>query len=164
MAAPTVLQGDVTTTGVLNCKQLISREATITNAMIDPTAGIAATKIQKPRRIHYGQSGTAAAATIPIYVCNGATAAVESIRVGSIAACIGGATVTVDLKKNGTTILSSVVTLNSSNTARIVVDGTVSSPNLVADDFLELVITAAVGGGTLATGLFVQVEVFEDQP
>jgi hypothetical protein len=84
--------------------------------------------------------------------------------VGSIAKAIGDSTVTVDVKKNGTSVLSSVVTLNSSNTARIAVAATIdgTQDDLVAGDWLEVVITISAGTGTLPTGVFVQVEVDQD--
>ena len=103
----------------------------------------------------YATSGTAASATVPIHVAEG-DGALVALRCGSIAIAIGAATVTVDLKKNGTTVLSSVVTLDSANTARILEDATISSAAYSEDDFFELVIVATAGGGTIPTGLIVQ--------
>jgi hypothetical protein len=68
--------------------------------------------------------------------------------------------VTVDLRKNGTTVLSAVITLNNANTARVAVAGALSVTTLVAGDVLE-VVTATAGGGTLATGVFAIVTVNE---
>lgn len=158
------IDGNLVVTDNINCKTLTAREGGITNAAIAAAAAIAATKIQKPRLLRYWKAGTAASESVPIYVCLGATATLQSIKVGSIAIAVGSATVTVDLKKNGTTVLSAVVTLNSANTARVAVDGTITVPGAVVGDFYELVITATAAGGTIPTGLFVEVEVFEDQP
>jgi hypothetical protein len=79
-----------------------------------------------------------------------------------VAIAVGGATVTVDVKKNGATVLSSVITLDSGNTARIMENGTLSGTTLAAGDFLEAVIVATAGGGTIPTGLLVQVIIDED--
>lgn len=157
------IHGDVSILGNLTARTFTPPALSVSNAAIAAAAGIAATKIQKPRLIEYGQSGTAASATIPIYVCNGATATIVSLKAGSIGLNVGDSTVTVDLKKNGASILSAVITLNASNVARVLEAATLASTSLVADDFLELVIVPTVGTGTLATGLFVQLEIHEDQ-
>ncbi len=155
--------GDMSVLGDLSCRTFTPPAGCVSNASVAAGAGIAATKIQKPRLIHYGQSGTAVSVTIPIYVCLGATATLQSFKAGSIVLNIGAATVTIDLKKNGSTILSAVITLDTANIARVLEAAAFTSASLVAGDFLELVITATIGGGTLATGLFVQAEIFEDQ-
>lgn len=85
---------------------------------------------------------------------------VNEVLAGSIAAAIGDSTVTLDVKKNGTTILSAVITLDNSNTARVAELGAISGGGtFVAGDWFETVITATVGTGTLPTGVFVQLEV-----
>lgn len=121
-------------------------------------ASIATSKLVHKHRKSYGQSGTAASATIPIHVAIGATLTIVAIKAGSIAACTGNATITVDLKKNGTTCLTGVITLDSANSARVVESGTLSVTSGVAGDFFELVIVATVGTGALGTGLLVEVE------
>lgn len=156
-------EGDINVLGAVLCQSFSPPAGSIANAAISAAAAIAATKIQKARLIPYGQSGTAASATIPIYVCQGSTATIQSLKAGSIGLNVGAATVTVDLKKNGTTILSAVITLDTGNVARVLESAAFASVALVAGDFLELVIVATAGGGTLATGLFVQAEIFEDQ-
>lgn len=125
-------------------------------------AGIDAGALDHQHRIHYGTSGTAASATVPIYECRGSTGRIRQIRAGSIAIAIGAATVTIDLKKNGTTCLSAVITLDTGNTARISEAGTLTVTSLVVGDLLELVIVATAGGGTLPTGMWVDVTVDED--
>ena len=88
---------------------------------------------------------------------------VNSVKAGSIAAAIGDSTVTIDIKKNGSTILSAVITLDSSNTARITEAGTISrAGTFVAGDWYEVVIIATAGTRTLPTGVFVLCEVDQD--
>ncbi len=135
----------------------------ISDVTVAPDAGIQATKLEHQYELTYGQPNTAATTiTLPLHVVRGATATLESICAGSIVAAIGGASVTVDLKKNGTTCLTGVITLDSGNTAYIPEAGVVSVSAAVADAVYTLVITATVGGGTLPTGLFVTVKIRED--
>jgi hypothetical protein len=67
----------------------------------------------------------------------------------------GGMSVTVDLRKNGTTVLTAVITLNAASTAYANTDGAISVGPYVAGDVFEIVITATAGGGTLPQGVFV---------
>lgn len=135
----------------------------VTNAKVAAGAAIAASKLVHQHRINYSQPNTTATAvTQVIYRCYGATGTIKEIAAGSIGIAVGAATVTVDVKKNGTTVLSGVITLDSGNTARVAELGTVSVPALAAGDVLEVVTTATAGGGTIPTGLFVSVTVEED--
>jgi hypothetical protein len=89
---------------------------------------------------------------------------INSVKAGSIVAATGDSTVTIDVRKNGTTVLSGTIALDSANTARVVEAGTVdgAQDDVVADDWIEVVISVSAGTGTLPTGLFVQVEIDED--
>jgi hypothetical protein len=133
----------------------------ITDSHVQAGAGIAASKIEHQYTITYGQTGTGTAATIPIHVAYG-DGEIVSFRAGSIAIAVGAATCTVDLKKNGSSVLSSVITLDSANTARVMEAGTLSSSTYSNDDFFEVVVTATAGGGTIPTGLAVQAVLRED--
>lgn len=133
------------------------------NTNVSASAAIAHTKLQHQHRARYSQPNTTATTeTKVIYVCYGATGTILDFRAGSIVACAGAATITLDLKKNGTTVLSGVITLDNANTARVVEAGTLSVTTLVVGDVLEVVATATAGGGTLGTGLFASVTVAED--
>lgn len=84
---------------------------------------------------------------------------VNEVIVGSIGIAVGNAITTVDVRRNGTTILSAVVTLDSANATRIVESGAISGAGtFVAGDWYDVVITATIGTGTLPTGVFVQME------
>src|SRR4051812_46702505 len=84
----------------------------------------------------YGQNGTAAAATQVLHEVRGTNATLRGIRAGSVVACTGNATITVDVKKNGTTILSATIVLDNANTAYISEAGTIPNGTLVAGDVL----------------------------
>lgn len=149
--------GDVTVIGTLTMP-----DGTITNAKVNSGADVAHTKLEHQHRIPYAQPNTAATAeTRVVYRCYGASGVVLSVHVGSIAKAVGDAVATVDVKKNGTTILSAPVTLNSSNTNRVAVAATLSVTTLAAGDVLEVVTTATIGTGTLPTGVFASINVSE---
>lgn len=156
MAAPTVIQGDLHVTGTVTGGSLTPSALTVTNASVSSTAAIAATKLEHQFALSFCSSGNAASATIPLHVAYGA-GTIVSIKAASVTAPAGAATVTIDLKKGGTTCLSGVITLDSGNTARTSEAGSLSVTTYSADNFLELVIVATAGGGTLPTGLIVTV-------
>ena len=124
-------------------------------------SGISATKVMHRFRATRGQSGNAVSETVPIHVVQGIVAKVNYCKAGSITIAAGSGSVTVDLKKNGTSVLTAVITLNSSSVARTEQAAAIAAGGLTmtAGDWLELVITA--GSATLPTGLFVDVEIEE---
>jgi hypothetical protein len=135
----------------------------IGDAAVLPATNINADKLTNRFRATFNQvDGSVSATERRAIFWAFSTGTVRRVNVGSVVANAGAATVTVDIKKNGTTILSGVVTLNSSNTACIAVAGTITVPGLVAGDVLECVVVAAAGGGTLGQGLFVFVDIDEN--
>lgn len=157
-----VISGDLVVRGRVVPQQISLPADCVQTGQVPTGANLSQSKLQHRHTVSRSQNGTAAAETRSLYraVLPGT---VLNVIVGSIAAAIGDSTVTVDIKKNGTTILSSPVTLNSSNTARVGVAATLSgTPALVAGDWLETVVTVSAGTGTLPTGLFIQVQVSED--
>lgn len=162
MASPTTFSGDVVVPGTLYVGSFVPSAGSVRNAGVAADAAIQATKLQHQYVQHYFKTGTAATETVPIHVAYGATGTIVAIKAGSIAIAVGAATVTIDLKKNGTTCLSAVITLDSGNTARVVEAGTLTVTDYVTGDFFELVITATAGGGTIPTGLGVVVVFRED--
>jgi hypothetical protein len=102
--------------------------------------------------------GTPAAREEIVYVCEAATATVRGFH--ALLNVDGSSTsVTFDLKKNGTTILSGVVTITNSTGDRVVVDGTISNSALVAGDVLS--IQLAVSSATGASGPYAWAEIDE---
>lgn len=110
----------------------------------------------------YGQTGTAVAATIPIHIVAGATGTLRAIKCALVAACTGNATVSVDVKVNGTTVLSAPMSLTLTETAYEVVAGTISSADVVTDDVITVVVVVSAGTGALGTGLAALVVLDED--
>lgn len=157
----TRIDQDMHVGGTLTARVFNPPASCITDAAIISGAGIETSKMDHRHRKQYSISGTAASVTIPIHIAR-AAGSVTSIEAGSIAIAVGAATVTIDLKKNGTTILTGVITLDSGNTARILEAGTITGGTYVDGDFFELVIVATAGGGTIPTGLIVDVEFDEE--
>lgn len=137
--------------------------STVGNSQILAGAGIEAEKLEHHHSITENQPNSAATTeTRVIHSVYGATGDVLAFEAGSIVAATGNATVTLDLKKNGTTILTGVVTLDSGNTAYIVEAGSIDTAPVVDGDVLEVVIVATIGTGALPTGLFYNLRLNED--
>lgn len=150
------LDGDLYVVGNINSRTRTYPAGSISNADIAAAAAIAATKQIQQHVKHVSQeSGTA----VPdeefcIHVVYGATGTAVAFEAGAVVPSVGGATVSVELHKNGTTILSSAITLNSNQTAYETVTATIGTTSLVDGDVLEVLIDGTVGGGTLAKGVF----------
>lgn len=165
-------EGDHYFAGSLRAATLYPPDGCIADAHVSSAAAIDATKLEHQHNIAYGQANAAAVdETRVIYVCRGAAGTVMAVKAGSIAAAVGDASCTVDVKKNGTTILDAPITLDSSNAAYTPEAGVVSVTALVAGDVLTVVIdgtlnpdgtTTTTGAEALPTGVYVQVVVHED--
>lgn len=152
--AEMVIPSDLFVNGHLRALTVTLPNSSVSNASVASGANVDAAKLQHQHRAGHSQPNTTATTeTRAVHYAYGA-GTIVAFHAGSIAANIGAATVTVDLRKNGTTVLSSVVTLDSGNTARVSEAGTVSVTSYAAGDLLEVVITATAGGGTLATGVY----------
>jgi hypothetical protein len=160
-----VIDGDCLVRGTLSVNKFNPAAGSVTDASVNASAGIQTTKLRHRYTKHYAQpNATAITETKTTHVVRGTNATIMEAAAGSIVANIGGATVTIDVKKNGTSVLNSVITLNSSNTGRVAVTGSLNGAlvGCVAGDWIEVVVTATVGGGTLATGVYAQVMIDED--
>ncbi len=137
--------------------------SSIDNDDVKAAAGIDASKLDHHYRAHFGQGGTASATTFAIHLSRG-TGTITGFRCGSVVACTGNATITVDCKKNGTTILSSPVTLDSANAAYTPEAGTVSVTSCADGDVFTVEVTVNEGTGALGTGLYAALDVDEPYP
>ena len=161
--AKSTIDGDMLVRGSLLCDGIVLPAASITNTNIAAFAAIAATKLQHQHQPCGAQPNTAAAdETRVLHVVHGTSGSVVDFEAGSIGVAVGDAITTIDLKKNGTTILSAPITLDSGNVARTVEAAVISGGTLVAGDVLEVVIDATIGTGTLPTGVFWMAKIRED--
>lgn len=158
----TRIDGDTYVDGAFSAKQIVLPAGAAGDNAIAPLAGIQASKLQHQHRAVFAQNSNAnaAAQTVTLFVAV-AAGVVNAVKAGAIVVALTTATATVDVKKNGTSILSAPISLTSSQTARQLVAGTVTTTPFVAGDVFEVVVTASAGGGTLAQGIFAYMDVTE---
>lgn len=132
------------------------------DAAVAAGADIKADKLEHQHQKSYSQANSAAAdETRVLHVVHGATGVIDEFEAGNIVKAIGDATCTVDLRKNGTTVLDSPITLNSSSANYTPQAGTITVPALVAGDVLTVVIDGTIGTGTLPTGVYCSLKLQE---
>jgi hypothetical protein len=161
-----IVPGDVVAQGVLSGTQLQVTQASITNAMISTVAAIEPTKLRQQYCPVFSQVSTADATVDRkvLHVVRGAGGATE-FNVGAVTAATGNATITIDLKKAGVSVLTSTITLDSTTAAFVLKAGSLAAGAtvLAANDVLEAHISAVnVGTGALPKGVFMQLKVRED--
>lgn len=158
-------QGDLFVNGNLYPKTFTPPAGCITNAAVIAAAGIDASKLEHRYRPFLAQVHGSAGTTErrAVHQVIGATGTINSVRAMLSVAPIGNSTHVIQIKKNGTNILSTAITLDSGNTAFIdETDTGFTSAALVAGDVLEVDVTATVGTGTLGQGLHVMIDLDED--
>jgi hypothetical protein len=161
------LDDDLYVDGNLSAKTVTLPASSVTDAMIAGSAGIKSTKVQQVRNLHWAfQDSTVTAAVCRqiVHALYGATGTILDFSVGAVTANVGGATVTIDLKKNGSSILTGTFTLDNTTPAfTLKANPGLTSSSLVAGDILEAAITSATaGGGTIAKGVFCRLVLNED--
>lgn len=156
-----LIDGDFTVRGTLNVGAITLPANSINSAsQIQAGVNIPADKTEQRIFPSWQQPNTAATAeTRTLFVARRA-GTLNEVAVGSIVAAIGDSTCTLDVKKNGTTVLAAAIVLNNSRTARTAVLGSISGGGtFAAGDWFEVVITISAGTGTLPTGVYCQLEV-----
>jgi hypothetical protein len=156
------IDGDLQGLGEISCQTLSIPAGTIVDADVNAAAAIGHTKLEHQHRITYGQNGTVAADTRVIFVCRGTSGEVVAVKAGCIGVESGGNSCTVDVQKNGTSVLTGAITLDSGDSPYTPEAGTLKTDgteDLVADDVLTVVIATSSSD---ATGVYVVVTVRED--
>lgn len=165
----TTVAGDLRVTGAVRCDSVVAATK-YQDADIADSAGIQASKLEHHYEVVYRQPSltTAAAGREVVHVVRGTTGTLLSIRASAVVKMTNGGSddkaFTVDLYKNGVSVMTSVITANKSNlTANyLLLSGSISSTTLAADDVLEVVVAVSGSTGTQATGVFVVVKLKED--
>lgn len=152
-----VLKGDVYIDGDFRCNSMQIPYNSVGDVHIAASLGIIQyNKMQQQRAIKYAQKyGTAVVSErtgIHIGVGSGT---ILNFFAALAVPCVGAATVTVDLLKNGVSVLSGIITFNSGVAAFTSVLGTLSGSTYSAADVYEVNVTATAGGGTIGQGLTV---------
>lgn len=164
MADPSRIVGSLHVTDTLSAGTLIPSDLAVTNAKVATAAAIGATKLQHQHRMTYAQESatTAADEARVLLAVYGVSGSIVQFEAGSVVANVGDSTVTVDLLKDGSSVLTAAIELNSSGSAYTPKSGVISSSALVDGDVLEVSINATVGTGTLAKGVYASLTIHED--
>lgn len=107
------------------------------------------------------EQATAASATQAMGIAT-RSGIVADARVAAITPLTGNATYTVDIHKNGVTILSAPIALLSTTSARASVIGTLTVTSVAAGDFFEAVIVDTPGSGTAPANIEIQVQLLQN--
>lgn len=151
--------------GQLRCLDLKPNAGFLGKEHVEAGAGLEASKLEHEHRALYAQeSATTAIAgdDYVIHVVRGLTGTVKSFAAGVVVACVDGATITVDLHKNGVSILVAPIVIDNGDAAYAIVEGVIDTAAVAHDDVLEVVVTVAAGGGTIGKGVFAVLDLFED--
>jgi hypothetical protein len=163
MSAPSTVPGDLIVGGNLSANGMTIPAGAVADSQVAANAKIASSKTIAQKTISpqlNGPTTTVTTQTQWISSLKGATGTLIDINAFIAVAAAGAATVTIDLQKSTgggafATVLSSTISINNATVVRTAVPGTITSPNVVAGDIFQLVVTATAGGGTLPQGLMV---------
>lgn len=156
-----ILPGDVVVGGTLSANVTTLSASSVTDAKVAAAADIAATKHRHQHRAMWQQPNSAATAeTRVLHVAYG-LGDIIAVQAGSIAKAVGDSTVTIDIKLNGTTILSGTIQLDNANSAYTPESPSLATIAYAAGDVFTAVITISAGTGTLPTGVYVGLTVNE---
>lgn len=148
--------GDMFVNGTFRANAMDIPDNSVSNSTFDISAPLDATKQFHQYLVKLNQNGTASTETRTVHQAYGDGRLIVAYATIKTAA-IGAATVTLDVKKNGTSILSGAWVIGNTTVAFGVSLGTLNpaSQDYLQDDVFEITATAAAGGGTLPTGLLV---------
>ena len=135
------------------------QDSSVGNQQINPASPIAAEKSvhQYQPKLAQAHGSSATAERRIVHVANAAGSLV-AVKVVPVVAALGDSTATIDVKKNGASMLGSTVAINSSKAAYSATLGTVSgSGAYVAGDVIEVVQTVSAGTGTLPQGVCTEI-------
>jgi hypothetical protein len=163
------LNSDLRVLGHLTANTMSIPAASVSNSSVKADAALDASKLvhEHRGRIAQGIAANAAAQSEVVHVAR-AAGTLEQFVVGLVtppdtASGSSGRTATFDLKKNGTTVLSATVVLDSTNVAYVVEAATISVSAYVAGDVFTVIITVGGSVGTHALGVFAEA-LFHEQP
>lgn len=157
MAAPVVFPQDVVVQGRLSVGLLTLPNSSITNEKVAADAGITASKLQHQNVVAVHQAGNVPSVNQSGMLYMGyAQGSILSMRAGALSNFTGNAAVTIDIRKNGVTVLSSNMTIDIGTDAFDYTVGTLSVTAYNPGDVFTFHITVNAGNGTLGNGTFIQ--------
>ena len=150
--------GDLYVTGSLVANAMNLPASAIGDTQVQTAANLSASKLEHQHQetvVLCDHATAAAAKRVQMHRVYGATATLIKFGVVASAAAVGDSTITVTLKKNGTSILTASITLDSGTAAFVLKEPAgYTSTALVVGDVLEAEITAvSAGTGTLPKGV-----------
>ena len=171
MASESRLEGNVFVNGLLRMLSITLPSDTVKNDNVTSGADIDADKLEHQHAIEYQQAdgSDVVAATVPIHIVRGVSGMIVDIEVVCQHSPSGGdLAFTVDLQKANegspvlTTVLTGVITIDSTISEYEVEPGTINLANLAAGDTLALVIAVSGSTGSQGQGLIVTTTIRED--
>lgn len=164
--------GDAVITGTLTVGSIVPGAGDISNSHIAAAAAIDRSKLIHEHRPPYAQpDANVVAERMVIHTVRGPSNAVVkefgallATQIPDTAPGSSGRTATIDLLKNGSSILTATIQLDSTNTLRTIELGTLTAgATLAQGDVLEVNVTIGGSVGTNPKGLFVST-VIEEKP
>jgi hypothetical protein len=160
------LNSDLFVNGNLSAKTMTVPAGAVLDAGVGTGgagANIQAIKLQHQYDITYSQDSTTSA-TVERRVCHvakGGNGTIVDFRVGAVVAAAAAGNCVFDLLKNGTTVLSGTITIDSTNLAYTTKQPSgYTSTSYVAGDVFEFKVTSSAV--TKPTGVFLQLILRED--
>jgi len=152
------LEGDFYFSGAVTGRSITPSDSSVTNAKVAADADIDATKLGHQYKIVRDLCDHATAAAVKRIIVDyvyGSSGTIVSGGVVASVACVGDATITFDIKKNGSSILSATISLTSATAANTLKEPAgFSSTTVAAGDVISFEITAVnAGTGTLPKGV-----------
>lgn len=152
--------GDVNVRGKLTCKESVAPDNSVGNDAIKEV--LLAENIQHQFPLRYAQSdgSDVVADTVILHVFRSAGSLVSVEAVAESVPAGGDKQVTIDIQKSSgggswSTVLTSVITIDSGETNKVPVTGTLASASFADGDIMRLVAAVSGSTGTQAQGLCV---------
>jgi hypothetical protein len=142
---PFMIPTDCFVNGRLSARTFTAPDGSITDNAVQSLANISASKLEhqhEPPVVLSNHATAVVVQRVPVYKCRGVTAVVHRFAISASVPPTGGGSVTVDLLKNGVSILSAPVVLDDTVAAYVDVVAIITSSDLVQGDQLDVSVTA----------------------
>ncbi len=157
------ITGDLIIRGNLHPTSFTPPSGSITDDAVLSAAGIAADKLEH-QYVHTmwlcDHATDFAATRRAIHAVYGATCTLIGFSAGCTVLAGATTTVTIDLLKNGSTVLTTTITLDSTNTVYVLEDAVILTAAGVAGNLYE--VNATISGTNEPKGVYVQLALRED--
>jgi hypothetical protein len=162
--ASSIIHGNATYRDRIVFLNIVLPADSVLNEQVGTGSPIAADKIEHNQRANYSQESatTSVSESRVIHTVNGLTGTLKAFKAGCVVANVGAATITVDLLKNGVSVLSAPVALDSTQIAYELEVDTIVDATAAVGDVFEVAVVAAAGGGTIGLGVFAYLDLYED--